>query len=144
MIGGCIDCPEGSKRPVTRPGPRCATHQRNRKRKQKVTQHESYVQRVYGLGPGDYNRMYELQGGVCALCQRSKGIVKMLAVDHDHDTGLAYGLLCGPCNKDIMGWSRRDPAFFVRCIQYLECPPARKLHIVAYHQDVRNARPNSV
>lgn len=140
MIGGCIDCPEGGKRPVTRPGPRCATHQRNRKAKAKVTQHESYVQRVYGLGPGDYARVYEFQGGVCALCQRSTGKVKMLACDHDHATGLFYGELCGPCNKDIMGWSRRDVAYFERCIQYLLNPPAKQLGIVAYHQDVRNAR----
>lgn len=124
-------------RPAPHPGPRCATHWRAAKKGGKATQHERYVQRVYGLPPGGYQELYEHQGGTCALCQRSKGIAKRLAVDHDHDTGLAYGLLCGPCNKDIMGWSHREIAFFERCIEYLRNPPARQLRIVAYHEEKR-------
>lgn len=126
-------------RPAPHPGPRCATHWRAAQKGTKTTQHERYVQRVYGLPPGGYQELYEHQGGKCALCQRSKGIKKRLAVDHDHETGLAYGLLCGPCNKDVMGWSRRDPQYFQRCIQYLVNPPARQLRIVAYHIEKRNA-----
>lgn len=125
-------------RPAPNPGPRCATHHRDRRKVSKTTQHEAYVQRVYGLGPGDYDRLYESQNGRCAICERSKGITKRLAVDHDHETGLAYGLLCGPCNKDVLGWSRREIGFFERAIQYLLNPPARQLRIVAYHIDKRN------
>jgi recombination endonuclease VII len=124
-------------RPAPCPGPRCATHGREAASESKNRAHDAYVVRVYGFQPGDYQRIYQHQGGRCVLCQRSTGASKRLAVDHDHETGLAYGLLCGPCNKDVMGWSRRDPAYFVRCIQYLENPPTRQLHIVAYHEEKR-------
>lgn len=143
----CIDClaenaagGRNGPRPTPFGGPRslrCASHGRAKGATSKKTQHEAYVQRVYGLGPGDYDRLYETQNGTCALCQRAKGVSKRLAVDHDHDTGLAYGLLCGPCNKDVLGQSRRDVAYFERCIQYLLNPPARQLRIVAYHIDKR-------
>lgn len=124
-------------RPAPCPGPRCATHGRIAASSSKARQHDARVVKVYGLGSGDYDRLYRHQGGTCALCQRSKGLSKRLAVDHDHDTGLAYGLLCGPCNKDVMGWSRRQVEYFERCIEYLRNPPARQLGIVAYHQDKR-------
>ena len=144
----CKDCwPDGwpeaqlsrSKlRPIVKgSGGRCATHWRTEKERRKKAAHENRVQKVYGLGPGVYDRLYRHQGGKCYLCQRATGARKKLAVDHDHETGLVYGLLCGPCNKDVMGWSRRDPAYFVRCIQYLDNPPARQLRIVAYHEENR-------
>lgn len=119
--------------------PRCTTHTRNRRTASKTTQHETYVIRTYGLGPGDYDRLYESQNGRCAICQKAKGYSKRLAVDHDHNTGLAYGLLCGPCNKDVLGQSGRSIEFFERCIEYLRNPPARQLRIVAIHKDNRKA-----
>jgi hypothetical protein len=131
------DPPPSRPRPAPYRGPRCATHDRQRRRATKAQSHENRVQKVYGLGPGDYGRLYLHQGGKCALCQRATGQTKKLAVDHDHETGLVYGLLCGPCNKDVMGWSRRQADYFVRCIQYLDNPPARQLRIVAYHEDNR-------
>lgn len=144
MAARCKDCTAEAlqgvivgSRPAPYPGPRCATHHRLRRRTSKDTQHERYVQRTYGLGEGDYDRLYEHQGRKCAICRRSTGKVKKLAVDHDHDNGLAYGLLCGPCNRDVLGWSRRDVAYFQRAIEYLKNPPAKQLNIVAYHQDKR-------
>ena len=82
--------------------------------------------------------MYEFQGGTCALCRRATGARKRLATDHDHVTGLVYGLCCGPCNKDVLGISRRDIAYFERCIEYLRNPPAKQLGLVAYHEEVRD------
>lgn len=134
---GAVAPKTSGKRPAPHPGPRCATHHREFKKVSKARAHEARVQKVYGLGEGDYQRLYELQEGRCALCQRATGARKRLAVDHDHESGLAYGLLCGVCNKDIMGWSRRDVAYFVRCLQYLENPPARQLGIVAIHEEKR-------
>lgn len=136
----CIDCPNTGKapRPAPNPGPRCATHWRAELKRRKAQAHENRMGKVYGLPPGAYERVYRHQGGVCALCQRSKGIVKKLAADHDHETGLFYGLLCGPCNKDVMGWSRRQIAYFERCIEYLRNPPARQLGLVAYHEENRD------
>lgn len=118
-------------------GGRCATHWRDEKGRRKKAAHERRVQQVYGLPPGVYDRLYEFQGGKCYICRRATGERKRLAVDHDHSTGLVYGLLCGPCNRDVLGHSRRDVAYFMRCIQYLRNPPARQLGVVAYHKENR-------
>ncbi len=118
-------------------GGRCATHWRKERARRKEAAHERRMQKVYGLPPGVYDRVYQHQGGKCALCRRATGATKKLAADHDHQSGLFFGLLCGPCNKDVMGHSRRDIAYFVRCIQYLDNPPARQLRIVAYHEESR-------
>lgn len=120
--------------------PRCATHYRHFRDVTKVNAHERHVQRTYGLKPGEYGQLYIFQGRRCFLCQRSTGAKKALACDHDHSSGLLYGLLCGPCNRDIMGWSRRDIGYFERCIEYLKNPPARQLGIVAYHVDFAHLR----
>lgn len=114
------------------PGPRCATHHRARNKAGKGSAHAKYVQRTYGLLPGEYTRILSLQGGVCYLCRRAKGITKRLAVDHDHACcpetptcgRCTRGLLCGPCNK-LMGHLRDDPAAFTRGAEYLRLPPAR-------------------
>lgn len=142
----CKDClaenpvvPKVMRPIVEKSGGRCATHWRKEKARRKKAAHEKRVQNVYGLSDGDYDALYIHQGGRCALCQRAKGLNRRLAVDHDHETGLVYGLLCAVCNKDVMGTaSRRDIAYFVRCIQYLQNPPARQLHITAYHKESRD------
>lgn len=120
--------------------PRCATHYRRFRDVTKVNAHERRVQRVYGLKPGQYGQLYVFQGRRCAICQRSTGKTKALAVDHDHDTGLVYGLACSPCNRDVLGWSRREIAYFKRAIEYLENPPAKQLGIIAYHEDFKHLR----
>lgn len=114
-------------RPAPYPGPRCGTCHRAKVKAQKAAAAENRNQRVYGLAPGEYDRIKEHQGGVCALCLRANGASKRLAVDHDHRTGEARGLLCGPCNRGVLGHAHDDPEFFRRCIAYLEDPPAKQL-----------------
>jgi len=123
MGGPCKDCPAGGKRPAPYPGPRCATHHRQVKRARRATAHETRVGKLYGLAPGDYARLLEAQGGVCALCREATGAVRRLAVDHDHATGEVRGLLCMPCNRDVLGRGRE---MLVRALEYLDNPPARK------------------
>jgi hypothetical protein len=120
----CRDCEPGSKRPAPNPGPRCATHWREEKKRRKQAAHEKRVQNVYGLGEGDYDVIYKGQGGRCAICQRATGATRKLSVDHDHKTGEVRGLLCRPCNTGL-GHARDDPEFFERAKQYLINPPAR-------------------
>lgn len=118
----CKDClTEGitTKREANSPGPRCATHWRIFRKQQKAKNHENMVAKTYGLAPGEYEQMYQAQGGVCAICQRATGKTKRLAVDHDHDTGLVRGLLCGPCNR-MVGYFRNAPEAFRRAAAYLE------------------------
>lgn len=85
---------------------------------------------VYGLLAGEYEALYDDQGGRCAICHRATGKSRRLSVDHDHAVGdgrdAVRGLLCRPCN-DVLGHARDDPAFFERAIDYLKFPPAKKI-----------------
>lgn len=120
----CKDCgPYAHPRPTPYPGPRCATHHRERKRATRAAAHEARVERVYGLKPGQYEAINEVQDGCCYICQRATGKSKKLSVDHDHKTGYVRGLLCTTCNN-MLGHARDDKEFFVRAIDYLKKPPA--------------------
>lgn len=120
----CKDCPPGSRRPATPPGPRCTTHHRERRKAVAARNHARRVANAYGLA--DYDRLLEAQGGRCAICQRANGATKRLAVDHDHATGEVRGALCSPCNR-MIGHLRDNPAAFERAAAYLVDPPARQL-----------------
>lgn len=78
----------------------------------------------YGLTADEYELIKTQQGGVCAICRRHNGSSKALAVDHDHVTGIVRGLLCGMCNKNVLGHLRDDPEAFMRGCDYLNNPPA--------------------
>jgi len=114
------------KRPAPNPGPRCATHWRRVQAERKATAHENRVQKVYRLNPGDYERIYRHQSGVCAICKRATGKTRRLSVDHDHATGKVRGLLCRPCN-DMLGHARDSDMFFYRAAGYLQRPPASEV-----------------
>lgn len=124
----CKDCvTEGvtSQREAKFPGPRCFTHHKAFKKAQKARNHERSVQAAYGLGPGDYERLLEAQGGHCAIAGcRATGRTKRLAVDHHHESGEVRGLLCGPHNRTI-GYNFDSPEAFDSLAEYLRNPPAR-------------------
>lgn len=80
--------------------------------------------KVYGITTEEYWAIYKAQGGVCYMCRRAKGLTKPLCVDHDHVTGAVRGLLCNPCNGDVLGHARDEIEFFERAIEYLKDPPA--------------------
>ena len=109
----------------------CYPCERNVKKEQSKAAHDAYVQRVYGLLPGEYDKIYEAQGGKCFICQRATGRTRKLAVDHDHAIGdgkreAVRGLLCKPCNR-MLGHGRDDPKMFSRAAAYLKNPPAREV-----------------
>lgn len=123
----CKDCPPESKRAAPFPGPRCYSHHHAKKKADRKRNHDRYVQRTYGLGPGDYEKLYRAQGGKCYICQRARGKSKNLAVDHDHKTGAVRGLLCKTCNHDLLGHCRDDVNMLQRAIDYLTDPPAKRI-----------------
>lgn len=55
------------------------------------------LKQKYGITLEDYDRMFLLQGGVCAICKKSS-YPKHLSVDHCHKTDRVRGLLCTLCN----------------------------------------------
>lgn len=79
----------------------------------------------YGITAEQYQEIYQYQGECCWICRRAKGTGrKRLSVDHDHKTGYVRGLLCGPCNRGVLGHLRDDPRALFHGIQYLNNPPA--------------------
>jgi hypothetical protein len=101
-------------------------------REQREAAHDRRVEKLYGLRPGEYRKLYEAQGGKCAIygC-RARGLVVSLAVDHDHKLGLynrmaVRGLLCKHHNRQI-GYASDDPQVFDSLAAYLRNPPAREV-----------------
>ena len=123
----CIDCAdEGieTKRKAPHPGPRCATHHRVKRSKRRDMSWETRILVTYGITADEYWAIYEWQDGRCYICQRATGVRKRLSVDHCHATGLVRGLLCTPCNRNVLGHLRDDPDAIQRAIDYLMNPPA--------------------
>jgi recombination endonuclease VII len=104
--------------------------------------HEKRIGESFGISSADYEAMLRNQGGVCFICGRPPGRVR-LAVDHDHELEAELlaqgadpiearrrsirGLLDKGCNYRVLGWLKDDPAALRRAIQYLKEPPARRI-----------------
>lgn len=73
----------------------------------KLTARKSRLKRKYGITPIVYDKMFENQNGVCAICGKKEtkhdryGNIKNLQVDHNHKTGKIRGLLCFMCNAGV-------------------------------------------
>lgn len=76
------------------------------------------LKKAYGLTEADYARMFEAQGGKCALCGDPPS-KKALAVDHDHTTNRNRDLLCHKCNP-ALGSLNDDPALLRKAADYIE------------------------
>ena len=64
--------------------------------------------------------MFTEQKGKCACCGiRQNELTMRFAVDHDHDTGLIRGLLCGNCNTGI-GKLGDNIEGLMKALNYLE------------------------
>jgi hypothetical protein len=88
----------------------------NKPDKYRQYQREYRLQYYYNISTSQYEELFQLQNGGCAICQRASN--KMLYVDHDHTTGVVRGLLCENCNKGL-GLFRDDPATIRSAIIYL-------------------------
>ncbi len=130
----CLDCikegitsyrkPYLTKAKKEVPGRRCATHHRARRKSTSEAAWERRMIATYGINAEEYRLILEYQGGVCYICRRANGARKRLSVDHCHETGRVRGLLCGPCNRDVVGHLRDEPEAFLRGYNYLLSPPA--------------------
>lgn len=125
----CKDCPPGSKRSAPHPGPRCATCHRAAVAARRKAAHGRRIEEVYGITEDQYDAIAAVQDGRCFICQRATGARRRLAVDHNHATGEVRGLLCKPCNRDVLGHLRDSIEALQRAIDYLNNPPARKVLI---------------
>ena len=80
---------------------------------------KSYLRRTYGITIADYDRMFEEQNGVCAICGEARPEERTLHIDHDHETGVIRGLLCFRCNN-ALGDFREEYELFQRAADYLD------------------------
>ena len=83
------------------------------------------LKKHYGIGLAEYEAMLNAQNGVCAICTEpetaidNRGRARMLAVDHDHETGAVRALLCHLCNNGL-GAFKDSPDRLRAAIAYLE------------------------
>lgn len=133
----CKGC-ESTTRKLSYPGPRCLSCHRNYKKEVKARSHSSRMQKLYALSDGEYDALYEAQGGMCYTCgpwTGNRGLSKKLSVDHDHSCCPAppicgqciRGLICSRCNSFIgeVGDSAGHAiARLEQYINYLKNPPA--------------------
>lgn len=87
-------------------------------RQTSVSARRRATERLYGMPYGDYQRLYDEQGGVCAIC-KSHPHSHALPVDHDHRDGGVRGLLCHNCNRGI-GLLGDNPNRLRAAVAYLE------------------------
>lgn len=85
---------------------------------------DTHLRSSFGIGLAEYSAMVAAQDNKCAICgnpetEMRKGVVKALAVDHDHVTGAIRGLLCVRCNTGI-GKLRDDPETLRAAADYIE------------------------
>lgn len=81
-----------------------------------------HQKRVYGITPDVKTAMLSAQGGKCAICRcilrDTKGMDKV-SIDHNHETGVVRGLLCGRCNIGL-GMFHDNQGFLSAAISYLK------------------------
>lgn len=79
---------------------------------------EHWRRHVYGLKPGEFERMLVEQDGRCLICKAVFEGKRTPHIDHDHDSGRVRGLLCRSCNTGI-GFLDEDPGRLERAARYL-------------------------
>lgn len=77
-----------------------------------------WLKKQFGITEEDYNKMLTAQGGVCLLCNTTRGR-RRLAVDHNHATNKVRGLLCGACNR-VLGYVE-NKEWLTKAQSYLGC-----------------------
>ena len=79
----------------------------------------------FGMTVEQYDDLLIAQGNVCAICTKPEtsrsgaGVIKRLAVDHNHSTGKVRGLLCENCNRGL-GLFKEDEGIMQSAISYLK------------------------
>jgi hypothetical protein len=85
-----------------------------------------------GITKADYDKMFDAQGGLCAVCAGPPGGPHArrfrFQVDHDHESGQIRGLLCNKCNF-VLGLCKDSPARLLKLAAYLF--RARELELTA-------------
>jgi len=76
------------------------------RKKNKELYRSSQMKSIYGITLEEYNKMFEKQKGLCAICglpetHKNMHGLKGLSIDHNHASKKVRGLLCNNCNLAI-------------------------------------------
>ena len=89
-------------------------------KKKKDAGRRRYLAKNYNITPEKYQDMLRMQNGGCFLCGKTEEKNrKLLAVDHDHETGEVRDLLCGTCNL-LIGIIEKNDLRPKKLFNYLE------------------------
>jgi hypothetical protein len=77
------------------------------------------LKRKYGITVDIYLELFRKQGFGCAICKKPCSSGRVLAVDHDHISGVIRGLLCRRCNIGL-GNFQDDPVLLSTAAGYLQ------------------------
>lgn len=80
---------------------------------------EYHYKSRFGITLDEYNEMWATQDRRCAICRiEQKPNQRAFAVDHDHETGEIFGILCFICNHKLIA-DIRTPDIYDRAAEYL-------------------------
>jgi hypothetical protein len=94
------------------------TQQRRREHPERGP-HDNFNRRFrrYGITQEEFERIYDLQLGRCAICLLPLSETRV-HVDHCHNTDVVRGLLCNLCNPGL-GYFQDDPDLLMKAAEYL-------------------------
>jgi hypothetical protein len=80
----------------------------------------AHLKRMFNLTLEDYNKMFEEQNGVCAVCNQPEPSSRLsfLCVDHCHDSNKIRGLLCSNSNR-ALGLMKDSVDIVKKAVKYL-------------------------
>ncbi len=81
---------------------------------------------VYGITPAQWDAVWSVQGGRCAICHRPPRPGETFHLDHEHSkgsSGRVRGILCPYCNTRLVG-RLKDHSRAQALADYLRAPPA--------------------
>lgn len=83
------------------------------------TRRKTDLYRKYNMSPRQYEKLFEKQGGYCAICGIHQSKLKTrLCVDHNHIANKVRGLLCVACNRGL-GYFKDSCSILTKANQYL-------------------------
>lgn len=82
------------------------------------------LKKKFGIDIFIYNSLLTAQNNLCAICNKPEtvarnGILKHLAVDHNHNTGAIRALLCQRCNQ-ALGLLKEDFGTILSMAKYVQ------------------------
>lgn len=89
--------------------------------KRKLAKWRVHIRKTLGVTAEQYQKLFELQDGKCAICSSKSpgGKRERFCIDHCHDTGAIRGLLCVSCNSGL-GYFKDKIDNLKSAVKYLE------------------------